>query len=260
MPYIKPTPQDLEDKINSIIEDDENLVEVPVVKEIVKEGTEAEILGDNEGEEDAGEVREAKNVDTLIDEVDKEDYELKFKESSREAQVQFSKSKKITTAIERANQIVDVEVTELQKEYPEWDTLSDFEQRLAKDSYISKKRFEAINSVSQEFQEIDAWNDKVDEFIEDPKLMNRYPELEGKEEEFKKFSTKSTRRGLDFPDLVAAFLYNSPRKQYKGSMFESTTSGQGKSPQKKKMSLENAAILRLTNHKEYLRLLKSGKI
>ena len=75
---------------------------------------------------------------------------------------------------------------------------------------------------------------------------------------------KESRRGVDLDDLVKAFLFDavpSPARKNKGSLLESGSGGRG--DEKKNdgfIDEKQASILRRTNHKEYNRLVKAGKI
>lgn len=185
--------------------------------------------------------------------------------SAQEAQVLHAKNKKINEALDKASQLPDPTEEEMTVEYPDWEMMSDFEKKMAKDSLISKRRFNALNEVTKEFKDLEKWQGKVEAFIGDPKTLTAHSELEGREDEFRLFATKPTRRGIDFSDLVSAFLYNTekarPQKK-KGKMFETGTGGPTAPPKKGrgKISIEEARILRTTDYKKYIQYLKAGKI
>src|SRR5690606_37767235 len=96
---------------------------------------------------------------------------------------------------------------DLRREYPEWDTLTNVEQRLFRDNFLNKRKFDLVHQAVQEAKKVDEWAEKVDKFVEKKTLLEEYPQLAGREEEFKSFAMKPTRRGVDLEDLVGAFLF-----------------------------------------------------
>jgi len=192
------------------------------------------------------------------------DYKEKFVQSAKEAQVLHARQKKMTDAVDEAAQIQEPTEDELKVEYPEWEMMSESEQRLAKKTLVADRRFEAINKANQEMKNISNWNEKVAKFLDDPKNLADNPELEGKQEEFLLFAVKPTRRGIDFEDLVSSFLYNAGKSmtKKKGKMFEAGSGGPPSpaKPKSDKVSLEEARVLRDTDYKKYISLLKANKI
>lgn len=189
----------------------------------------------------------------------------KLSASSREAQILYSKNKKITEAIEKASEVSEPSEEELRARYSDWDEMTDSEQQSAKEIMTLKKQIGAISEVAKDFKDLDSWTQKVDEFISDPEVLANNPKIDGKEDEFRSFAMKETRRGVDFDVLVKAFLFEvedtRPAKN-KGKMFETGSGGLNKKPTKKddKLSVEDGARLRKTNYKKYTELLKKGKI
>jgi hypothetical protein len=171
----------------------------------------------------------------------------------------------MTEAIEKASAIVEPTEEEMKVKFPDWDDMSDFEKRMAKDSTISSLRLESIVEATKEFKDMDEWNGKVDTFLTDPETLATYPGIDGKEEAFKIFSLKPSRKGADFSDLVSAFLYaegSKPKVQNKGKMFERGNGGPSEKakPKSDKISIEESQRLRVTNYKMYLEYLRGGKI
>jgi hypothetical protein len=249
----RPTVEELEEKIKEV----ENIdLEEEVVEPETSEPT------PSEPEEEPPEPEPSKEI---IKDVLKREKE-KNVASSKEAQVLHAKNKKLTEAIEIADDIPDPTEEEMQVEYTDWDVMSDFEKKIAKDNLISKRRFQTISQVTKEFKDLDAWQAKVEKFVDNPEIFIKYPSMEGKEEEFKSFAMKPTRRGVDFDDLVPAFLYHpddTPKpKSNKGGMFETGTGGPSSKPNPvaSKISIEDAAKIRETNFKKYKELLMAGRI
>jgi len=229
-------------------------------KEPVEEPTEEVIEQEKQSEEVEEESTEESKEEPK--EQPQEDYKKRYVESTREAQVLYAKNKKLSEAIDKASLIEEPTEDELSKKYHNWDVLDDATREVLKETYISNKRFEIIHQAAQEGKDLQIWNEKVDTFISDPKTMISAPELEGKEEEFKVFCSKPTRRGVDFEDLVSAFLHSVEKdiKPKKGSMFETGTSTVDKKPKDDKISIEESDRIRRTDYKKYKELLISGKI
>jgi hypothetical protein len=195
------------------------------------------------------------------------DYKKKSIEQAREniiLNAKQEKSDKLNKAVDEAAQITEIPEEEIKKDYPEWDDMTETEKRLAKENYRNNKRFEVIHKAALEGKNIEEWNKKVETFITDPKTLADNPDLEGKQEEFKIFSGKPTRRGVDFETLVSAFLHDESKvvKKNKGSMMEQGSGGPNDKakPKSDKITLEQARHLRQTNYPKYTELLRAGKI
>jgi hypothetical protein len=155
--------------------------------------------------------------------------------------------------------------TEAQLQGFNYEEMSNFEKAMFKKTVHNERKFSKVAEISKERKDIDAWNKKVTDFVEDPQTLIDSPELEGKVEEFKAFASKPTRRGVDFTDLILAFngeLAKTKKPATKGKMFDSKTEARREKGKEgsNKISLQQARSLRNTNYKEYLRLLQSGKI
>lgn len=269
----KPTIDELDENINKTIEE---LEKDPDQTPENDDGSDKDLTPDNKPDEtpDNEEPEETpeEEDDTVPEtpeekkpngEAKKQDYEKRYRDSSTEAQILYAKSKKITDAIEKAGDVPEPTEEELVKEYPEWEEMSDFEKKIAKNDLVKTRKLDAITEATKEFKDMDSWSKKIDEFLAKPETMNDYPELEGKEDEFKIFTLKPTRVNVDFPDLVSAFLYaqtGKPKK--KGQMFETGTGGSKENPKPKqqKLSVEDSRQLRNADYKKYLQYLREGKI
>lgn len=192
------------------------------------------------------------------------DYKKKFVESTRESQILASRNRKMTEVLEQADQIPDPTPEELKAQFPDWELIDPVQQTLIKDSIKNKKIFSMLGQVTKESRDIEAWNAKVDEFVGDPKTLIQYPDLEGKQDELKVYATKATRRGVDFEDIVASFLFSESKNKpkNKGSMFQAPTPGPSVSvkPKSDKISMAEAMVLKQTNYRKYRELLVARKI
>lgn len=195
---------------------------------------------------------------------DEPDYKEKFVASTREAQILASHNRKMTEVIEKADQIPDATPEELKAQFPDWELMDPVQQVLIKDSIKNKKIFSMLGQVTKESRDIEAWNNKVDEFINDPKTLIAHPDLEGKQDDLKVFATKPSRRNVDFADIVSSFLYDAAKAKTKnkGAMFQSPTAGPSTpvKPKTDKITMAEAMALKQTNFNKYKEFLVAGKI
>lgn len=275
--HTKPTNEELEEKIKEAEEalDEEEKKDQEVedkVEEIEDEQEEDDDQTDDQDDQDETdeddqedeEEEQKKDSEEKVEPSKKDDFEKRYKDSSREATILYNKNKKMAEAIEKAGEDVEVTEAELKAEYSDWDIMSDFEQKMARANMIHEKKLSAISEATKDFKEMDAWNSKVDSFVDDPETLVEHPELEGKEEEFKVFSTKPTHRGVDFDVLVDSFLYKTSKAVTKktGKMLPTGSGGHQRKPSKNdgKLSVEDSIRLRKVNYKKYQEMLKKGKI
>ena len=260
--HVKPTNEELENKDKEIqeeleeMEDQEETLEEEVVEE--------EVVEEEEEEEEAVEEEE-EVVEEEEEEVEEQTFKKRFKESTREAQILHAKNKKMLDAFDQVSEVVDPVDEVMRKEFTDWEDLSEFEQKMAKDNWKANKRFEAINTIAKDNKDGEVWYKKVDAFVDDPATVTNNSKLESRLDEFKLFAKKPSRRGVDFQDLVSAFLYEleetKPAKK-KGKMFETGSGGPGKKskPKSDKLSIEAGAKLKKADYKAYTQALIAGKI
>lgn len=182
----------------------------------------------------------------------------RYKASTKESQVLFLKKTKYEEAVRDAKNYVASEA-DLKEAYPEWDEMTATEQRLAKDNLENKMKFAKVAEATDEGDRIQEWSDKVDSFLlTDASKAG----IEGKEDEFKTFCMKPTRRGLDINDLAKIFLWDESDKPagHKGNLLETGSGGGGNKPAEDTMDEKQAAALRVGNHKLYQKLVRQGKI
>ncbi len=273
--HVKPTSEELEanaakaaEELEAMKADSEANKEIETkdpTEEIVKE--EESVKSDEETVAVAKEEEQSKEVEKT-EEVEKNDYKKRFVESTREGQILSAKNKKLADALEKASTLAAPTEDDLKHEYSNWEEMTDFEKRLATDNLHNSRRFQEIDQVTADFKDLDQWTEKVDTFIDDPKTLISVPELEGKQSEFKVFATKPSRRGVDFDDLVSAFLFSVEKEKAskpsnKGKkMFEVGNGGSKETPKPKsdKISVEQGRQLRETDYPKWKEYLKADKI
>jgi len=148
-----------------------------------------------------------------------------------------------------------------------YDSMSLFYKRMAKNDLHNRLKNEAIAKIQEEQKQtqdkIEARRKEVDVFSIHPDTLKKFPRLEGKQADFNVFASKPTRLQLDLEDLATLYLANLPAaEKHKGQMFE--TGNGGKAPEKKKnggkLSIAESAALMQTNYAKYQEYLMAGKI
>jgi len=186
----------------------------------------------------------------------------KLSASARENQKIYAKNRVINKALIEAEEAPEPTKEELEKEFKDWDVMSDTERVFAKETVISRNWRSTIKQAKDQAEKIEKWNESVDEFVEDPVTLNDNPDLEGKTEEFKAFAKEESNNSVPFNILVGAFLHEkskvTPKKE---KMFETGSGG----PKEKlrtsdKISLEESRKLRENDYDKWKQLLKEGKI
>jgi hypothetical protein len=289
-PHVKPTNEELEANAQKALEEIETLDKEKEDKneedvEEVEESDDDEVADDEEEaddndsddeEEEPEEEDESDEVDDADDkEVEKpknkklkdlsqEEKDKKLKASTRESLVLHAKNKKIQESIREAASLEAPTDAEMEAKYSNWEDMDTITQDIARESFATSRRMEAITKVTEDFDNQEVWDKKVDTFIDDVQTITNNPKLEGAEDEFRSFASKPTRRGVDIGDLVNAFLYereeSRPAKK-KGKMYPDGSGGHKRDkPKKTKLSASEAGNLRKTDYNKWREMLKTGKI
>lgn len=228
----------------------ENTGEEEEVEE--EEGEEEE---EEETEEEKAE-REKKEKEEADKSKDKIDYEKKFKESTKEAMILKKQNEEL---LAEKNKKVVVDDAFLKSKYPDWDEMTTGEQRATRVAEEAKQELADINRKTNEFNNDKKWADKVDKFVEE-EMADAFPKIKGREEEFKRFATRPTRKGLPLDDLAKIFQYEHPEEIKKKRNLFHAPGGEGKFPKKKEMTTEEISNLRKTDNKKYMELIRQKKI
>ena len=195
-----------------------------------------------------------------------QDYETKFKQSTKEATTLHFRNKQMKDAVNDAKTIgepTDDEIRDYAKQLGEdFDSLDNFTKNLLKRNLVNEQKFDKVSNVIEDKEELDNWVGDVSEYVNDEKILNKYPSLANRSTEFIRFSSKKSRRGMDMEDLVAAFMYSevqgTPKK--KGSLLLNRGGGQDPMPQKKGFDADDLQALRNKDPKKYMEAVKSGKV
>lgn len=267
--HIKPTKEELQENISKVVEETEDMEEVKEkeVEEMIEkvepkepEVEEPEVEEEIEQEEQAypsEEVKEKLKVEV-------KEKEEKLSASARENQKIYAKNRVINQALADAEEIPEPTEEELQSEFKDWDVMSDLERTLAKETVVSRNWRATIKKAKDQAEKIVKWEEEVDKYITDPKILNEIPDLEGKTEEFKEFAKQDENNSVPFSILTKAFLYqkSTELKPNKGKMFEGGSGGPNNKGKESngKLTIEEGRKLRDTNYDKWKELLMAGKI
>jgi hypothetical protein len=184
------------------------------------------------------------------------DYEIKFKESQKEALILKAQLDKVE---EEKNKKVDITDDLLRGKYPDWDDLSVGEQKALRKSEELAQEVQELKNNANQFNNDRKWQEKVETFVTE-EIPDLFPDIVGREEEFERFATRPTRKGLPMEDLAKVFLYENPPVDKKRSLFHAGGGAGTPPPADEGMNAEDVRTLRITKPLEYMRLVRAGKI
>lgn len=216
-------------------------------------------------EENPLEIPEEEPVEEIEapeEELPRPDYEEKFKHSANENRVLREQNQVLKQRIAQV-EVADPTVEQLKVEYPEWDEMTATEQKLAKKTYIADRRAEEVQKVVAEVQGDAEWNGQLDKFVEEAEAKDQYPEIVENREEFIRFATKRTHRGVPIGILADAFLTRVGKTMPEPKRTNLMSRGGGTqppTPKKETLTAEQIKTLRKTDYKKYSELVRSGVI
>ncbi len=186
------------------------------------------------------------------------DYKEKFSQSSREAQLLAEQNKALQETIKNLTETKNPTDDELRQSYPGWDDLSAAEQTFMREQLSLKKENAATKGILLGFLEEQKWKDDL------AGALVKYPELSGKDTEFKNFCYKPSHKNIPIDVLAKSFLYDSKPEPARepappGAALEPGSGGPKEAP-KGELSLDDIEIIRTKDPKRYRQLLREGKI
>src|SRR4051794_12713904 len=108
------------------------------------------------------------------------DYKEKFSQSTSENQILQAR----IAELEKSGKDLTKEPTDsdLKAAFPEWDSLTDFEKRMARETYEAKRLAAAASQSVGKLQDERAWNTSIE------LAVSSDPALQGKEQAFRQFA------------------------------------------------------------------------
>lgn len=183
------------------------------------------------------------------------DYEKKFKDSQRENDLlRDANQQRERTEQESTKEPTD---SDLKTAFPEWDTLSDFEKKIARDNLVTKRLASSAVKTTQELTSERAWNTSIE------LAVSSDPALQGKEHAFRQFALQPKYRGASMELLVSAFLQKNPVAPTTTTPKPGLERGSGgpRTPEKPKLlSATDLATLRKTDEKAYFAYVQTHDI
>lgn len=147
------------------------------------------------------------------------DYEKKFAESTRQEQI---RRQQLKSAEEKLGMLVKVEMPtdeEMQNEVENWDYLSDETKALYKRNVVTDRK---LNKAMVMIDDITREKRMASEIEQ---IKTDYPELEGREADFKKFISKPQYKNASLELLVPAYLHQAGSKKIIKNKVEGLDSG-----------------------------------
>lgn len=192
------------------------------------------------------------------------DYKVKFGKSTAENQILTEAIKKLESRLGLITTDETPTDTEMREKYPYWDEMMDLEKKLAINQVVLEHRLNKVSLSILEMADEKRWNEEFDRFLEKAEILNQFPELKGKEKDFREYAKKPTHKGMDLEVIAKAFLYNPAKEPVKEKVPNKPVlekgSGGGGQPPKAEMSPEDIKLLREQDPKLYNLYVKQGKI
>jgi hypothetical protein len=154
---------------------------------------------------------------------------------------------------------------EILAEYPTFSQMDATSQKFVKDLLATKKRQARQDLKLAEAEADRQWENEIKSILRKPE----YAQLKG-DEEFERFVFQPKYKGVDIQTLADAYLIRSGKAQAPQAQapppaavspgLPRGSGGPRGAPKSAKLPIEQAAKLRQTNYKEYMRLLKADLI
>jgi hypothetical protein len=183
-----------------------------------------------------------------------------YANSTKEAQILIEKNKQSEARVKELTTQYTPTEQELRAAFPEWDNLLPHEKRLATENLGLKRSIAAQQNTLAELQADRMWEKDL------KKAVKAFPALSGREDEFEQFVMKPSHRGVPVETLAKSFLFDpkapeaTPPAPTPRTGPERGSGGPKADPTPKKITPEEAKVLRETNYPEYKRQLELGNI
>jgi hypothetical protein len=191
------------------------------------------------------------------------DYKQKFVDSQREAILLAERNRVKEAQLESLTKQDTPTDEAMRGLYPEWDNLDDYNKRVLIRTETIAMQNAATRKEQQDILARQKLEDEIESVMDDPK----FSKLKGKEADFKRFALKPANRGLSAEVIAKAFLFDADEEaplavgdpQPKTREALPTGSGGPRGDLKpKKISIEEAAVIRKTDYKRYKELLDAN--
>lgn len=196
---------------------------------------------------------------------DEVDWQRRYAGSTREAQVLVEAKKKLTSAVDDAENLPAPTDEEMKKAIgDDWDIMDDAQKTIAREREHNNRKLAYIRNVRSEFKKADEFVDKAKQYVEDPEVVKAHPKLEGHEQEFLQYCAMPSHIGVDFDVLYRAFTTElpQPKAPKRKTLFEPGGSSvppvQPKTTEK--LTPEQAAFMRTHDPKGYKKAVQEHRI
>ncbi len=186
---------------------------------------------------------------------DEIDYKAKFAASTSENQILAAKVAEYENS--RKELTNEPAESDLRATFPEWDSMTYTEQRLATKTFSATQIATTLLEKDRQREAKAAWNTDLELAIA------QNPSLQGKEQQFKDFANKPTHRGVATDVLVDAFLHKSgatPAPKSAPPALEPGNGGpRGPIQSKSKYSADEQLALQKSDPRKYRDMLLAGE-
>lgn len=206
----------------------------------------------------------AQPVTPTAPKADEPDYKKKFSESTRRNQIVESQNRELQRILGEITKQEPPTDDEMKALIPDWEYLSDREKNTERNVFVLTRDKEQRALEIARFEAEKDTLSKLDTFI------TNEPRLEGKEDEFYEFVSRPNNQGATAEVLLNAFLFETtpitapaiPVDAVPPSLERGTPSGNMPpvTTGKTEMSDEEISLLRTTDHKKYMEMVRKGQI
>ena len=184
------------------------------------------------------------------------DYQKKFKESAREAQIIAEKAKQAQARLQHLTSNNTPTEDELRQAYLNWDLMNDVEKDVYRRLFVSEKKNARLEHTVLDWLEQQQWEKDFSA------VLKSNPALREKEEDFKTYCYKPTHKNVPLDVLVKSFLFEIKEDAPAPASRPTLQRGSGgpKPEVKTKLSAEDADLIRRTDPKKFRDLIMEGKI
>jgi hypothetical protein len=253
MPDIRNIPEVKIEELDQLEEKENKELETKVEETLKNKNETRETTGTSKTKENESAQEEQEQTQDI-------DWKKKFQESQREALALHASVKEKEEKIEELSRPKEISDNELKEKYPEWEEMSEREQKLAREAENTKIRLTNIEAQNSIYHNEKRWSQKIDEQVKEWETLEQFPRITEKKEEFKRFCQKPTHKNIDLETLAKAFLFevkDSPKKKASTPMTMKKDKG-NQVPQKKKWTAEEVMSLRENYPRKYQELVIRG--
>jgi hypothetical protein len=187
----------------------------------------------------------------------------KFVASQRESILNHERVQVANTRIQELTNTDTPTDEAMRRLYPEWDQLDDYNKKVLIRQETTAMQNAKLAAQNQEILARQQLEDQLEDIADKPE----FAKLQGKEAEFRRFAKRKENQGIDVAVLAKAFLFDgsdeptpAPATPAPREALPAGSGGPRESLKSKKISLAEAEIIKQTDYKRYIKLVKDDAI